>query len=340
MYRTRVTEPIRRSEEADFLRAILRAEAAAVEGLLSRVDEHVHRAVEIIASCADAEGSVLVTGLGKSGLIGQKIAATLASLGVPSHAVHPTEAVHGDLGKVRQNDCLIAISNSGETDEVVTLASILRQDNIAVVSLTGGEQNNALNRLAHAPVWLGRIVEATDLVLAPTSSTTATLAMGDAIALAVARRRRFTESDFAKRHPGGSLGGLLRPVVDVLRFEVGKNLPVVSETTTVRDALHQAEALGRRPGALLVVNAATLLTGIFTDGDLRRLVLRGAGALEQPIGGVMTRSPRTLTSTALVRDAVRLVREFRSDEIPVVDAAGRPVGLLDVQDLMALKVVS
>ena len=335
-----MTDPIRKNEEADFVREVLRAEAAAVEGLALRVDEHLHRAIEIVTSCADADGSVLVTGLGKSGLIGQKIAATLASLGVPSHAVHPTEAVHGDLGKVRPHDCLIAISNSGETEEVVTLASILRQDNVAVISLTGGEEHNALNRLAHAPVWLGRIVEATSVVLAPTSSTTATLAMGDAIALAVARRRKFSESDFAKRHPGGSLGGLLRPVVDVLRFEVGKNLPVVSESTTVREALHQAESLGRRPGALLVVGGDGSLAGIFTDGDLRRLVLRGAGALEEPIAGVMTRSPRTLRSSALVRDAVRLVREFRSDEIPVVDAAGRPVGLLDVQDLMALKVVS
>lgn len=319
---------------------MLRAEAAAVGGLTGRLTAAVHRAVEIIAASADRGGGVLVCGLGKSGLIGQKISATLASLGVPSHAIHPTEAVHGDLGRIRPADCLIAISNSGETEEVVTLASILRQDGVPIISLSGGEEHNALNRLADAPVWLGRIAEATDLVLAPTSSTTATLAMGDAIALAVARRRTFTEIDFAKRHPGGSLGGLLRRVVDVLRFEVGKNLPVEPESRTVREALRDAEKLGRRPGALLVVDATGALAGIFTDGDLRRLVLRGAEQLDRPIGEVMTRSPRSLNSGALVRDAVRLVREFRSDEIPVVDEAGRPVGLLDVQDLIALKVVS
>ncbi len=335
-----MSKPVSQADERVFLERVLRAEAAAVSGLLERIDTGVFRAIELITSCADAGGAVLVTGLGKSGLIGQKISATLASLGVPSHSIHPTEAVHGDLGRFRGQDCLLAISNSGETEEVVTLASILRQDGVGVVSLTGGEQGNALNRLAAAPVWLGRIDEATDLLLAPTSSTTAALAMGDAIALAVARRRSFTEDDFAKRHPGGSLGGLMRRVVDVLRFEVGKNLPVVAGSLSVRDALHEAERLGRRPGALLVTDAGGKLAGIFTDGDLRRLVLAGTGELAKPIGAVMTRSPRTLRSDALVRDAVRLVREFRSDEIPVVDDEGKPVGMLDVQDLIALKVVS
>jgi len=334
------SQPRTNESERAYLEGVLRAESGAVAGLCARLNRHVHAAVDILTKCADSDASVLVTGLGKSGLIGQKISATLASLGVPSHAIHPTEAVHGDLGRIRANDCLVAISNSGETEEVVTLASILRQDGVPVISLTGGEEHNALNRLATAPVWLGRIAEATDVALAPTCSTTATLAMGDALALAVARRRTFTEVDFAKRHPGGSLGGLLRRVVDVLRFEVGKNLPVEPESRTVREALADAERLGRRPGALLVVTAEGTLAGIFTDGDLRRLVLKGPEQLGRPIGEVMTRSPRSLRSDALVRDAVRLVREFRSDEIPVVDAAGKPVGLLDVQDLIALKVVS
>lgn len=340
MYPLPVPHQTSLESEKAFLETVLRAESAAVASLCARLTPHVHTAVEILTRCADSDASVLVTGLGKSGLIGQKISATLASLGVPSHAIHPTEAVHGDLGRIRPNDCLIAISNSGETEEVVTLVSILRQDSVPVISLTGGEEHNALNRLASAPIWLGRIPEATDLVLAPTSSTTATLAMGDALALAVARRRTFTEDDFAKRHPGGSLGGLLRRVTDVLRFEVGRNLPVEPESRTVRDALQDAEKLGRRPGALLIVTQQGTLAGIFTDGDLRRLVLKGHDQLDRPIGEVMTRSPRSLQSTALVRDAVRLVREFRSDEIPVVDEQGRPVGLLDVQDLIALKVVS
>lgn len=327
-------------EERAFLEAVLRAEAAAIAGLVERLGEPVHTAVTILTRCADGGGSVLITGLGKSGLIGQKISATLASLGVPSHSIHPTEAVHGDLGRIRPADCLIAISNSGETEEVVALAAILRQDKVPVISISGGEQANALNRLADAPIWLGRVQEATTLFLAPTSSTTATLAIGDALALAVARRRKFTDHDFARHHPGGSLGGLMRRVADVLRFEAGKNLPVIPATATVRSALDDAEKLGRRPGALLIVDEHGVLAGIFTDGDLRRLVLRGPERLNDPIGSVMTRSPRSISADALVRDAVRLVREFRSDEIPVVDAQGKPVGLLDVQDLIALKVVS
>ncbi|HBS30007.1 MAG TPA: KpsF/GutQ family sugar-phosphate isomerase, partial [Phycisphaerales bacterium] len=166
-----------------------------------------------------------------------------------------------------------------------------------------------------------------------------TLALGDALALAVARRRRFTADDFARRHPGGALGGLLRPVTDALRSVAGKNLPIVEEAASVRAALLRASALGRRPGALLMVDAAGSLTGIFTDGDLRRLIVERPGALDGPISAVMTRAPRSLPSTALVRDAVRLVRESRQDEIPVVDDRGRPVGLLDVQDLITMKVV-
>lgn len=335
-----VPNPVSHDEERRFLEGVFHAESQAVASLCAQLGPAVFKAVDLLTACAEQGGSVLVSGLGKSGLIGQKISATMASLGVPSHWIHPTEAVHGDLGRIRPADALIALSNSGETEEVVTLAALLRQDGVGVVSITGGEQGNALNRLADAPIWLGRIREATDLVLAPTSSTTAALAMGDGLALAVARRRKFTEDDFAKRHPGGSLGGLLRPVADVLRFEVGRNLPTVHARRSVREALHEAERLGRRPGALLVVSDDGKLAGIFTDGDLRRLVLRGPEQLDQPIEAVMTRAPRSLPSTALVRDAVRLVREFRSDEIPVVDAEGRPVGLLDVQDLIALKVVS
>lgn len=336
--------PSHQPGEREFAQAVLRAEAGAVAGLAESLRESFHAAVDLVIRTADSGGSVLVAGLGKSGLVGQKISATLASLGVPSHPIHPAEAAHGDLGRIRQTDCVIAISNSGETEEVVTLAGLLRQDGVSIISITGGDKANALNRLATVALWLGEIPEATDLFLAPTSSTTATMAMGDALALAAARRRKFKDSDFAKRHPGGSLGGLLRPIVDVLRFEVGRNLPLVHTGSTVRAALAESEKLGRRPGALLVVDQAGTLAGIFTDGDLRRLVLRpgefgGAAHLDSVIDTVMTRSPRTLRSDQLVRDAVRMVREHRADEIPVVDAAGKPVGILDVQDLIALKVV-
>lgn len=340
-----------RAAEASFAAEVLRAEARAVEGVVAVMGAEFSCAVDILERCVREGGSILVTGLGKSGLIGKKISATLSSLGAPSHDIHPSEAAHGDLGRFRAADCLLALSHSGETEEVVTLAAVVRQDRLPIISITGGGggggggavphgPSNALARLATVALGTGEMREAAEDLLAPTCSTTAALALGDALALALARRLSFTADDFARRHPGGTLGGLLRPIVDVLRVRVGSGLPVVEETLTVRQALTSAAALGRRPGALLVADGRGALAGIFTDGDLRRLILGNAGALDRAIGEVMTRSPRSLPSSALVRDAVRLVREFRQDEIPVVDAEGRPVGLLDVQDLIAIKVVS
>lgn len=330
-------------DDLAFLRSVLAAEAAAVGSVSDHISgEELQEAMGLMLGCAEAGGSILVAGVGKSGLIGRKISATLASLGVPSHDIHPTEAMHGDLGRISPADVVLALSFSGETEELVTLASVLKQDGIPIVSITGGTRGSgggALARLATVALRLGPITEASDLGLAPTCSTTATLALGDAIALTLARRRAFTADDFARRHPGGSLGGLLRPVLDILRFRVGENLPVVDESLAVARALREADSGGRRPGALLVTDARGAVSGIFTDGDLRRLIMRGAEELERPMGEVMTRSPRTLRSDALVRDAVRMVREYRQDEIPVVDHAGAPVGLLDVQDLIALRVV-
>jgi len=206
------------------------------------------------------------------------------------------------------------------------------------VLFRSGDGTSALARLADVALSLGQITEA-DLGLAPTCSTTATLALGDAIALAIARRRSFTSDQFARYHPGGSLGGLLRPVTDVLRFTAGHNLPLVKRDVSVRDALAEAGKLNRRPGALMVVDDRGVLAGIFTDGDLRRTIIEHPENLDAPIGDVMTPDPTALPATALVRDAVRLVREFRRDEIPVVDEAGTPIGLLDVQDLIALRLV-
>jgi arabinose-5-phosphate isomerase len=176
---------------------------------------------------------------------------------------------------------------------------------------------------------------------APTSSTTVALGLGDALALAVARRMRFTDADFARRHPGGQLGGLLRPVVELLRFRAGDNLPLVTPDKAVTEALAIASAVVRRPGALLIEQSpGGALAGIFTDSDLRRLLISNPAALDRPIGDAMTANPRSLPSTSLARDAVAMIREHRQDEIPVVDAQGRPVGLLDVQDLIAMRLVS
>ncbi|MEO1007401.1 MAG: KpsF/GutQ family sugar-phosphate isomerase [Planctomycetota bacterium] len=329
----------------DLARRVLREEAAAVAGL-AELPEGFERAVGILDECARADGTVLVTGLGKSGLVGAKISATMASLGIPSHAVHPTEAAHGDLGRFRPQDAVIALSFSGRTEEVVGLCAILRQDGLPIVSITGApplnsQQPNPLARLSTVPLYLGIEREAAQpRFSAPTSSTTATMALGDALAIAAAHRRGFGDAEFAKRHPGGSLGGALRPVLDVARCHVGQNLPLATESTTVLDAQVRAESPGgRRPGAILVVDGDGRLAGIFTDGDLRRLVLDDAAQLGRPIGEVMTRRPRTVSADARAREAVSLVLEHRQDEIPVVDADGRPVALLDVQDLVALRLV-
>lgn len=333
------------ADELAYARGILSHEAHSIRSLAQSLDSGFERAVDLICRCADRDGTLLISGLGKSGHIGAKMSATFASLGIPSHAVHPSEAAHGDLGRFRPTDLVICISYSGETHEVVNLAAILRQDSLPVISVTGGVPGgtppSSLERLATVAIRLGITEEAgAPEYVAPTSSTTATLALGDALALTAARRRRFTDADFARRHPGGSLGGLLRPVTEIMRCKAGSTLTLIPDDATVQDALTLAAAGGRRPGALVLVERGSgRMTGIFTDGDLRRLILRGPAELAAPVSSVMTKMPRHLPDTALVRDAVHMFQEFRQDEVPVVDAAGRPVGLLDVQDLIAMRLV-
>jgi len=282
-------------ERALFERAVA-DEAAAVAGLARAIGPEWHDAVTLIEP-------VLVSGLGKSGLVGAKISATLASLGSPSHSVHPSEAAHGDLGRFRSTDTAICISHSGETAEVVDLAAVLRQDKLPVIAITGEtrperpELGSSLCRLATVALCLNVPTEA-EGASAPTSSTTAAMALGDALALAVAARRRFSDADFARRHPGGALGGLLRPVREALRFEIGVNTPALSDRVTVQEALRAAESERRRPGALLLVDDSGRLSGIFTDGDLRRRALGGGVDLDAPVHTVMGRDPRTSSPTA------------------------------------------
>jgi len=276
--------------------------------------------------------------MGKSGLVGAKVSATFASLGQPSLFVHPTEAVHGDLGRIRRGDAALLLSYGGETEEVLALASLLKADGVPRIGISKSDRTG-LAAACDCHLALGDIEEACPLNLAPTASTTAMLAAGDALALALARRRNFRADDFHRMHPGGMLGTGLRPVLEVVRFRVGRNLPCVAQHGTLSEALRSAGD-GRRAGALMVVDGDGRLAGLLTDGDVRRLVnTRGAAALSVPLHECMTRHPRTLPAEALVRDAVRLMRELRVDELPVVDGEGRPLGLLDVQDLVALKVV-
>lgn len=331
------------TEELAFISRAFSHESCAISKLGDCVDERYTQAVDLIVACADAGGTVLVSGLGKSGHVGAKISATMASLGITSHAVHPTEAAHGDLGRFRKNDLAICLSHSGETAELIGLASILRQDKLPIIAITRGNVNGKESSLQRiATVTLEALVtdEAGDGdFLAPTTSTTAALAIGDALALAVARRRSFTNEDFHARHPGGTLGSLLKPVSELIRFHVGKNLPIANENHTVEYALTQAAKVKRRPGALLITDDAGVLTGIFTDSDLRRLVLRDANELQTLLAKVMSKNPKTLTNEALANEAVAMFREYRADEIPIVDEDNKPIGMLDVQDLIAMKLV-
>ena len=332
-----------RDDQAAYAEVLLRAEAEAER--LVQVGPTFHEAVDLVLDAVvDRGGAVVVTGLGKNSYIAQKLSATFASLGVPSHFLHPTEAMHGDLGRIRRGDVVLALSYGGNTEEVVALAALLRQDNVPLIAIVGNPAAD-LARLAQVTLLVGPLDEACPHNLAPTASTTATLALGDALALAVSRRRDFGVDDFKKVHPAGSLGRQLMPVVEAMRFKTGENLPLIREHLSVKQAYAQLEshahAAGlRRPGALLIVDQGGKLVGIFTDGDLRRsLINNGPEAWQQPIGELMIRNPMALRADALVREAVQLVREHRIDEIPVVNSQKQPVGLIDVQDLVALKVI-
>ncbi|MCP3903230.1 MAG: KpsF/GutQ family sugar-phosphate isomerase [Planctomycetes bacterium] len=344
MTRASQTTPV--NDEASFIVEALTAEADAIRRVADRVlsedSDGWRQAVDLIAAC---EGHVVVSGMGKSGLVGAKISATFSSLGQPSNVLHPAEAVHGDLGRVRRGDVVLLLSYSGETEEIINLALILKADGVPRLGISN-HGGSSLARQCDVHLSLGDLTEACPLNLAPTASTTTQLAIGDALALAVARRRNFDANDFHRVHPGGMLGVGLRKVTELLRFRVGENLPVLADTLVLRDALlvaREAPATTpgkpRRAGALVLVDAAGRLSGVFTDADLRRLVLDDPAALDRPIAEVMTARPKHLGIDDLVRDAERLVREHRVDEIPVVDHDGCPVGLVDVQDLLAMKVV-
>lgn len=329
-------------------RQVIQAEADALSRLA--IDDTLDAAVALIVS-APQTAAVVITGLGKSGLIGQKLAATFASTGTPSHFVHATEASHGDLGRIRRGDVVLHLSNSGNTEEVVSLAEVLKQDGIQQIAITASDTSD-LGRAVDVVLKIGDVTEACPHKLAPTASTTAQLAMGDALALCVMQAKEFQADDFHKLHTGGGLGKQMRPVTEAMRFYTSHhrhadpadaNLPMIDGGTTIRAAYETVEQVSmrkgiRRAGALIVVDAAGRLSGIFTDGDLRRHVFAG-GSLDSPLEEVMTHEPRVLQDQAVVRDAVRLVRELRIDEVPVTNAQGQPIGLIDVQDLVSLKVI-
>jgi arabinose-5-phosphate isomerase len=319
--------------DADLLahgREILRAEGTAILQSAEGLDAAFARGVRLLLGCT---GSVVVTGIGKAGLVARKISATLASTGTPSHFLHPAEAMHGDLGVIRGDDVVLALSQSGETEEITRLLPHLAARRVGIVALTG-RPDSTLGRAAHVVVPTGTIREACTLGLAPSTSTSLMLALGDALALVTSGLRRFTPEDFAARHPGGSLGRQLMLVEDAMRPIAQCRLAHPGETVR---SVFARPLPARRTGAVMIIDDAGALAGIFTDSDLARLFERRQDTvLDEPIRLVMTARPTTLPLGTRLRDAVAILETRRLSELPVLDGDGKPVGLLDIVDLVGI----
>jgi arabinose-5-phosphate isomerase len=319
------------AEGLAFAREVLRIEAAALERVRDRLGESIARAADLIYQ---SSGSVIVTGMGKAGLVGQKLAATLASTGTRAFPLHPAEAVHGDLGRIRADDVVLALSQSGETEEVLRLIPALRRLGACLVAITE-RAGSSLGRAADLCIALGPVAEACPLGLAPSASTTALMAVGDALALLVSRMRDFTAEDFALYHPAGNLGRKLARVEEVMRSERQLRRAHVDEP--VRSVFVRLAGPRRRSGAVLIVDEDGVLLGIFTDSDLARLFERRREAeLDGPIGEVMTPDPYRIRVGATLADAVEVMKAHKISELPVVDRGARLVGLIDVTDLIGL----
>lgn len=315
------------SRNVRIAKKVLRIEAKAIQNAIPKIGKSFDSAVDLIYLCS---GRLVITGMGKPGIIGRKIAATLASTGTPSLFLHPAEAIHGDVGMVTQQDVVLAISNSGETEEIVKLISTIKKIGSKLIAMTGNIKST-LAKNADVVLDIGISREACPLGLAPTASTTVTLAVGDSLAIALQQKKGFKTEDFALYHPGGSLGRKLLKVKDLMR--TGKANPVVREDKLVKEALLAITAA--RAGSCAVVDRAGYLKGIFTDGDLRRHLEEGKGEImRQKIGRVATLKPLRIHRDRLAAEALNLLKEKKIDELPVVDDKGKVVGLLDVQDLL------
>lgn len=325
--------PATEEEALAYGRSVLEEEAKAILSVTRRLDGAFLKAVELLRACS---GHVVVTGIGKPGFIAQKLSATLASTGVKSFYLHPAEAVHGDLGRVSKEDVVIALSNSGATEEILRLLPALRRIGARLIALTGDPQS-ALARSSDLVLDIGRIDEACPMGLVPTASSAALHALSDALAMTLTRVRQFTPDEYAVFHPGGKLGRSVMRVYEVMRS--GSAMPLVRENEKLSEAVAVMTRTPGRPGATLVSDKTGKMVGIFTDGDLRRLVEQGHARFDVPVREVMCRHPRFVSPEELVLTAATIMRESKVDQLPVVDAEGRPVGLLDVQDILAARVV-
>lgn len=313
-------------------REVINIEAAAVQALTQRVDDNFLRALNIILSC---EGRVIVSGMGKSGHIARKIAATMSSTGTPAYFVHPAEASHGDLGMITSQDVFIALSYSGESDELMTIVPVIKRQGARLISLTGNPKSSlALAADAHLDGSVAK--EACPMGLAPTTSTTAALVLGDALAMALLDAKGFGEEDFARSHPGGSLGRrLLTHVRDIMH--TGTQIPAVAQDIMLGDAMLEISRKGL--GMTAIVDANRQVLGIYTDGDLRRTLEKRLDFSSTPINSVMSRNPRSISPEALAVEAVRMMEESNISQMLVVDKDNKLVGALNMLDLLRAKVI-
>jgi len=312
--------------------AVVRTEQEAIALLLDRIDHHFAKACDLLLNC---QGRIVVIGMGKSGHIGNKIAATLASTGSPAFFVHPGEASHGDLGMITNKDVVIALSNSGETREITSLLPVIKRLNVSLISLTGNP-NSTLSNFADVNLDTSVEKEACPMNLAPTASTTVALVMGDALAVALLEAKGFTENDFALSHPGGSLGRRLLLRVDDVMHK-GVQIPIVTQDTSVSDAL--LEMTNKRLGMTCIINAKGALCGIFTDGDLRRTLSNNIDLNATNISTVMTTNGKTIAADKLAAEALQIMEENAIGGLVIVDENHYPIGALNMYDLLKAGVV-
>ncbi|HHT9109971.1 MAG TPA: KpsF/GutQ family sugar-phosphate isomerase [Candidatus Brocadiaceae bacterium] len=310
-----------------FAREVLLLESDAIRNLIDRIDHNFQKAIDVIFAC---KGRVVVTGIGKAGIIGQKISATLASTGTPSYWVHCSEARHGDLGRIVADDVVLALSNSGET-EVVMLLPFVKRIGSTVIAITGNNKSS-LAKYSDIVLDIGKIEEPCPLGLAPSASSTAMLALGDALALSLFKKRNLSKEDYALYHPGGDLGRKLLTVEMVMRKN--EENPVAHEDIPLLDAIAIMTETPGKPGAVSLVDDKNKLVGFFTDGDLRRHLRDGITFLHCSVKEVMTRSPRVIHAGCLVAEAYKILKEYKIDQLPVVNDTNTPVGIIDVQDLL------
>ncbi|MFN3976112.1 MAG: SIS domain-containing protein [Aquificaceae bacterium] len=306
-------------------------EISALKSLRDGLDESFVKAVEIIRDC---KGKVITTGVGKSGHIARKVASTLSSTGTPAHFLHPAEALHGDLGVIDAKDVVLAFSNSGESSEVLSLLPYIKLLGVPLISITNNP-NSTLAKHSEVHIFLRVEREACPLQLAPTSSSTASLVLGDAIAMVLLQLKGFTEKDFALRHPAGSLGRRLKRVADLCH--TGEEVPIVKEDTPMREVIIEMTSKGF--GATAVVDKGGLLVGIITDGDLRRFVNRGGSFDNSLAKDVMTKSPKTARMEELAAEALRRMEDYKITVLLVIDEERRPIGIIHMHDILKAGIV-